>query len=130
MRKTVEDIKLEISKWMDWIEENTLANALYEKLIEARFELENGYTMDRAYKPEFGDNRVCVCGHPYYRHFDTYEEMYPVGCKYCCSGGELIPNPDDPQPKIEDQDALQIWYERQKFDDTAKGFCNGFKEKV
>lgn len=25
----------------------------------------------------------CTCGHPYYRHFDTYEEMSPVGCKYC-----------------------------------------------
>ncbi len=23
------------------------------------------------------------CGHPYYRHFDTYENMSIVGCKYC-----------------------------------------------
>lgn len=26
------------------------------------------------------------CGHPYHRHFDSYEDMAPVGCKYCsCS---------------------------------------------
>jgi hypothetical protein len=37
------------------------------------------YVYDRA----FGDDRVCTCGHPYYRHFDTYERMAHVGCKYC-----------------------------------------------
>ena len=36
------------------------------------------------YDPEYGDDRECVCGHPYYRHFDTYDGMRPVGCKYCC----------------------------------------------
>lgn len=35
------------------------------------------------YNPKYGDNRICKCGHPYYRHFDTYEDMYPCGCKYC-----------------------------------------------
>ncbi len=44
------------------------------------------------YNPQFGDEKECVavdpetgeaCGHPYYRHFDTYEDMLPVGCKYC-----------------------------------------------
>lgn len=29
------------------------------------------------------ENETCKCGHPYYRHFDTYEDMYPIGCKYC-----------------------------------------------
>ena len=37
----------------------------------------------RNYNPKFGDDILCNCGHPYYRHFDTYEEMYPCGCKYC-----------------------------------------------
>jgi hypothetical protein len=37
----------------------------------------------RTYNPKYGDDRICVCGHPYYRHFDTYENMDPVGCKYC-----------------------------------------------
>ena len=35
------------------------------------------------YNPDYGDDRVCECGHPYYRHFDTYEDMYACGCKYC-----------------------------------------------
>ena len=37
----------------------------------------------KAYDPNFGDDKNCICGHPYYRHFDTYDDMYPVGCKYC-----------------------------------------------
>jgi hypothetical protein len=41
---------------------------------------------DVRYNPKYGDDRTCECGHPYYRHFDTYEDMAPVGCKYCqCS---------------------------------------------
>lgn len=35
------------------------------------------------YDPDFGDDRLCQCGHPYYRHFDTYDDMADVGCKYC-----------------------------------------------
>lgn len=37
----------------------------------------------RAYNPNFGDDRVCRCGHTYERHFDSYEDMASVGCKYC-----------------------------------------------
>ena len=38
------------------------------------------------YNPDFGNQRICEdpnCGHEYYRHFDTYEGMANVGCKYC-----------------------------------------------
>lgn len=35
------------------------------------------------YIPDFGDARLCVCGHEYHRHFDSYENMEPCGCKYC-----------------------------------------------
>jgi hypothetical protein len=35
------------------------------------------------YDPVFGDEKMCQCGHTYYRHFDSYEEMKPIGCKYC-----------------------------------------------
>lgn len=35
------------------------------------------------YNPNYGDKRVCECGHDYYRHFDTYDNMEPCGCKYC-----------------------------------------------
>jgi len=38
---------------------------------------------NRCYNPEYGDSRICECGHTYYRHFDTYENMSPCGCKYC-----------------------------------------------
>lgn len=37
----------------------------------------------RFYNPDYGDGRECECGHAYYRHFDTYEDMDPIGCKYC-----------------------------------------------
>ncbi len=38
------------------------------------------------YNECYGDDRLCKCGHPYYRHFDSYEDMAPVGCKYCGCG--------------------------------------------
>lgn len=37
----------------------------------------------RGYNPNYGDDRICICGHPYYRHFDPYEGMEACGCKYC-----------------------------------------------
>ena len=40
----------------------------------------------RSYNPNYGDDRICKCGHAYYRHFDTYEEMSDAGCKYCPCG--------------------------------------------
>ena len=40
----------------------------------------------RVYNPQYGDDRVCKCGHTYYRHFDPYEDMEAVGCKYCMCG--------------------------------------------
>lgn len=40
-------------------------------------------TVVRKYNPEYGDDRTCECGHPYYRHFDSWYDMDDVGCKYC-----------------------------------------------
>ena len=37
----------------------------------------------KEYNPDYGDDRLCECGHAYYRHFDSWEGMAPVGCKYC-----------------------------------------------
>lgn len=37
----------------------------------------------RCYNPKYGDSRMCECGHTYARHFDPYENMATVGCKYC-----------------------------------------------
>jgi len=44
------------------------------------------------YNSKFGDDKKCECGHPYYRHFDTYDNMRAVGCKYChCDTFKLGP---------------------------------------
>ena len=52
-----------------------------------------------AYDKNFGDNRLCECRHPYYRHFDSYDNMAAVGCKYCqCDGfKEAQPKPSNPE---------------------------------
>lgn len=53
-------------------------------------------TKSQAYDPNYGDDEPCKCGHAYCRHFDTYEDMYPVGCKYCysCSVFQPVDLPD------------------------------------
>ena len=33
--------------------------------------------------PKYDMDKECKCGHPYHRHFDSYDDNYPVGCKYC-----------------------------------------------
>lgn len=40
----------------------------------------------RRYNPNYGNDRICNCGHVYYRHFDSYDNMDAVGCKYCQCG--------------------------------------------
>lgn len=57
-----------------WVENHSEFAYIY-KLTEPKLEAE--------YNPRYGDERVCKCGHLYYRHFDTYEDMRNVGCKYC-----------------------------------------------
>ena len=39
--------------------------------------------VDKYYNPAYGDDRVCNCGHRYYRHFDLHDDMENIGCKYC-----------------------------------------------
>lgn len=51
--------------------------------IAAQSELLSKKAEKVTYDPAFGDDRLCMCGHPYHRHFDSYEDMEPVGCKYC-----------------------------------------------
>jgi hypothetical protein len=52
------------------------------------FEIELETTYE--YNNKFGNDKQCICGHPYYRHFDSYENMDPIGCKYCdCVDFEL-----------------------------------------
>lgn len=39
--------------------------------------------LEYVYNPEYGNDRICECGHTYVRHFDSYQDMAAVGCKYC-----------------------------------------------
>lgn len=38
---------------------------------------------EHKWNPNYGEDRRCVCGHQYHRHFDWMEDHDPVGCKYC-----------------------------------------------
>ncbi len=83
--------------------------------VDAQEVLDN---LPTGYDKSIGDDTLCLCGHPYYRHFDTYEDMRPTGCKYCyaygdtrkqkkkpnsekqedwscCNGFEIDPNPNN-----------------------------------
>jgi len=66
---------------------------------------------EKAYDPAFGDNKLCECGHTYYRHFDTYEDMAPVGCKYCghCNCGTF-----------RDSGKVEIWEDQVKRIEESK----------
>ena len=39
--------------------------------------------VNRLWNEDYDQNAKCTCGHIYHRHFDGYEDMEPVGCKYC-----------------------------------------------
>jgi hypothetical protein len=40
-------------------------------------------TVEKIWNPDYDQNATCKCGHSYERHFDSYESMANVGCKYC-----------------------------------------------
>jgi len=62
------------------------------------------------YDEDFGDDKLCVCDHPYYRHFDTYDDMEAVGCKYSwqckCSGFKLKENQDGTQVSVDTESLI------------------------
>lgn len=35
------------------------------------------------YDKKMGNDRICQCGHSYFQHFDSFENMRHIGCKYC-----------------------------------------------
>jgi len=53
------------------------------KIDEPPYIIVERVEIDRKYNQNYGDDMVCICGHTYYRHFDSYEDMEAVGCKYC-----------------------------------------------
>lgn len=50
-------------------------NEPYLKVVEI--------TITSHFNHEYDEDKECKCGHPYYRHFDSYERMEACGCKYC-----------------------------------------------
>lgn len=41
------------------------------------------HVIKKVWNKNYNQEAVCECGHLYYRHFDTYDDMHNVGCKYC-----------------------------------------------
>jgi len=41
------------------------------------------FHIKRVWNKDYQQNKECICGDSYARHFDPYERMAPVGCKYC-----------------------------------------------
>lgn len=37
----------------------------------------------KVWNPNYKQDARCICGHTYDRHFDSYDNMENVGCKYC-----------------------------------------------
>jgi hypothetical protein len=70
-----------LRKALDWIENPFRGDAMSEEPYIKK----QVVTVIRLYNPDYGDKRVCVCGHSYERHFDGYEDPdhQDVGCKYC-----------------------------------------------
>ena len=60
-----------------------IMNAQIEESEQKPYIIQERIVVDRLYNPNYGDDRVCQCGHAYYRHFDSYDDMYPCGCKHC-----------------------------------------------
>jgi hypothetical protein len=88
----------------------------------------------RSYNPKYGDDRVCRCGHSYYRHFDSYDNMEPVGCKYChCFDFKEAP----PMPKsmlksgMSEADALNAYHKQleEKYNAEMKKIYETSKQK-
>jgi len=54
-----------------------------EEKIEQPYIFVEIVVKERKWNPKYDQDKICRCGHTYDRHFDSYEDMYPVGCKYC-----------------------------------------------
>lgn len=86
------------NKAQEWLTHNLneysvhLENQLYELLLEVS--RHDSFSIDSyppPYDESFGDDKLCKCGHAYYRHFDPYDDMIPIGCKYCiCDKYDLV----------------------------------------
>lgn len=79
--------------------------------MEGKKEKKNLPYIRGKYNPLYGDNRICTCGHSYVRHFDPFEDMDAVGCKYCICN-QFTPMDGDKSPL--DNDIVMQTEENQK----------------
>jgi len=71
--------------------------------------------IERLYNKDFGDEKVCGCGNSYYRHFDSYDGMAAIGCKYCdCGTWHPIANEDDKERERHQAEWDKKWAEEEK----------------
>lgn len=54
-----------------------------EPIVDEPYITKLKISVEREWNTNFNQDAICECGHSYYRHFDTYEDMDNVGCKYC-----------------------------------------------
>ena len=83
---------------------------------------------EKLYNPRYGDDRVCICGHNYHRHFDGYENNRAVGCKYCeCYDfKEAPPMPIDKNSKLPMNEQLNEYHRKLETDYRNK-FSEDFR---
>lgn len=84
-----------------------------------------GDSLADQYDPNYGDNNECLCGHEYYRHFDTYDDMAPIGCKYCYKYGDKHIH-DHSCPGFKPKGMIDA-HPREE-DKYAHGLCSGCEE--
>lgn len=60
--------------------------------------LEEAPPIELQYDSEYGDEKLCKCGHSYDRHFDSYDCMKNIGCKYCPCHTFTEKPPEAPKP--------------------------------
>jgi hypothetical protein len=86
------DINKLIKKWLvdheHYEDEPTFQKDFndFKELIATIINYDGVISDEPGYDPNFGDDILCECTHPYYRHFDTYSNMDAIGCKYCFKG--------------------------------------------
>ncbi len=75
------DITLKISRQ----DARDLKEHLYHNFnnVSAEFRKQLDDKIARLWDENHDQNAWCTCGHIYNRHFDGYDDMASVGCKYC-----------------------------------------------
>lgn len=88
-----EEQKKFLNVFCEEINNLSLTNSNTEQISEMPYieDINLKLKLKSKYNPKFGDDKECACGHAYYRHFDSYENMASVGCKYCSCGTFILP---------------------------------------